>query len=124
MKTKVVEYIGRMQDGGAETLVKDYALLLDKEKFDVTVICEDYRKGSANYEILKKQGIRCLYTYGIFDYTCRALGRIFGSKFKAFLLQKYIAEIDPDIIHIHLESLASNTYFRHIVTCKKQFYFL
>ena len=45
MKKKVIEYIGRMQDGGAETLVKDYALLLDKDKFDVTVVCEDFKKG-------------------------------------------------------------------------------
>ena len=30
MKIKVAQYIGAIQDGGAETLVKDYALLLDK----------------------------------------------------------------------------------------------
>ena len=43
-KIKLVEFIGRIQDGGAETLVKDYALMLDKEQFDVTILCEDYKK--------------------------------------------------------------------------------
>ena len=105
MKTKIIEYVGRMQDGGAETILKDYALMLDKDKFDVTVVCEDYKKGSANYRILNENGIKCVYTYGKFDYTCRALARIIGPQFKARLLKKVIDEIKPDIIHIQLESL-------------------
>ena len=51
MKKKLVEFIGRIQDGGAETLVKDYALLLDKDKFDITILCEDYRPESNTYKI-------------------------------------------------------------------------
>ena len=37
-KTKVIEFLLTMGDGGAETLVKDYALLMDREQFDVTVV--------------------------------------------------------------------------------------
>ena len=51
MKKKLVEFIGRIQDGGAETLVKDYALLLDSDKFDVTVLCLDYKPESTNYKL-------------------------------------------------------------------------
>ena len=57
MKTKLVEFIGRLQDGGAETLVKDYALMLDKEKFDVWVLCEDYKKESNVYKTLKENNV-------------------------------------------------------------------
>ena len=40
VKLKVVQLIGSLNDGGAETLVKDYVLLLDEHKFDVAVIAE------------------------------------------------------------------------------------
>lgn len=105
MKTKVVEYISRIQDGGAETLVKDYALLLDKDKFDVTVLCEDIKKNSANYKILKENNVKLISTYGSFDIICRILARIFGNKFVSILFSKAIKIIKPDVIHTHLESL-------------------
>ena len=57
-KTKLVEFIGRIQDGGAETLVKDYALMLDKEKFDVTILCEDYRPNCAIYKTLVENNVK------------------------------------------------------------------
>ena len=62
MKTKIVEFIGRIQDGGAETLVKDYALMLDKDLFDVTILCEDYRKESNNYKTLLRNTLNCVYS--------------------------------------------------------------
>lgn len=105
MKTKVIQYVSRIKDGGAETLLRDYALLLDKSKFDVIVVCEDYKKNSANYKFLKDNKIKCISTYGKFDYTCRAIARIFGARFKAALVKKVIKKINPDVIHIHLESL-------------------
>ena len=37
-KTKVIEFMLTAGDGGAETLVKDYALLMDKEKFEIIVV--------------------------------------------------------------------------------------
>lgn len=105
MKTKVVEYISRIQDGGAETIVKDYALLLDKEQFDVTIICEDYKKNSANFRILRENGVKSIFTYGSFNYPHRLIARIFGARYKAFLLKKELQKINPDVVHIHLESL-------------------
>lgn len=105
MKTKVVEYITRIQDGGAETIVKDYTLKLDKNKFDVTVLCEDYKPNSANYNTLINNGIKVISTYGNFDIACRTLARIFGNAFISKLFSKAIKQIQPDVIHVHLESL-------------------
>lgn len=56
-KVKVIEFIQSMGDGGAETLVKDYALLMDKERFDVTVVVQHALEDSANLRRLKAQGI-------------------------------------------------------------------
>ena len=64
MKTKIVEFIGRIQDGGAESLVRDYALLLDKDKFDVTILCEDYRPNSAVYKALVKNNVKIVESIG------------------------------------------------------------
>ena len=36
---RVVFLIHGFNTGGAETLVKNYALLLNKEKYDLTVLC-------------------------------------------------------------------------------------
>lgn len=56
-KTKVIEFITSLQDGGAETLVKDYSLLMDKEHFEVTVVVLHDMEGSANLSRLQKAGI-------------------------------------------------------------------
>lgn len=56
-KVKVIEFIQTMGDGGAETLVKDYALLMDRERFDVTVVVQHAISDSANLQRLKEYDI-------------------------------------------------------------------
>lgn len=57
-KVNVIEFITTVSDGGAETLVKDYALLMDKERFDVTVVVVHDVDDSANWQRLREKGIR------------------------------------------------------------------
>lgn len=105
MKKKIVEYIGTIKDAGAETLVKDYALLLDKEKFDVVVLCEDYKKDSANYKILKDNNVKIISTYSPNVILNKIMYRIFGNRYRANLLRKELLKLKPDVLHIHLEEL-------------------
>lgn len=56
-KTKVIEFIQSVGDGGAETLVKDYALLMDRERFDVTVVVLHEVEDSANLRRLRENGV-------------------------------------------------------------------
>jgi len=56
-KVGVIEFILTLGDGGAETLVKDYALLMDKDRFDVTVVVLHALEDSANLQRLKENGI-------------------------------------------------------------------
>ena len=53
-RIKVVQLITTMADGGAETLVKDYALLCDKEKVDMRIVTWSEPLGSANERVLKE----------------------------------------------------------------------
>lgn len=105
MKTKVVEFIGRLQDGGAETLVKDYALLLDKDRFDVTVLCEDYRPESNVYKTLVENDIKIEAMYGWSFFFNKVFARLFGKKYVAILFKKAIRKLQPDVLHTHLELL-------------------
>lgn len=114
MKTKIVEYIGRIQDGGAETLVKEYALLLDKDLFDVVILCDDYKMESANYKILKDNNISVIDMFGANAFICKVLRRIFKGRFRAILFDKEIERIKPDIIHVHLESLETLRYSKKL----------
>lgn len=105
MKTKVVEFIGRIQDGGAETLIKDYALFLNKEKFDVVILCEDYRPNSTNYKTLVKNNVNIVVMYEKSFFINKVLARLLGKRYVSWLFKKYIKKIKPDIIHAHLELL-------------------
>ena len=40
-KIRLLHFVYNLNQGGAETIVKDYALLIDKEKFDVVILCHD-----------------------------------------------------------------------------------
>jgi len=104
MKT-IVELIGRIQDGGAETIIKDYALLLDKNKYKVVVICDFARKDSSIYKTLKDNNIEIIELYGNYPYLGRAISRLFGRKPVSNIFKRIIKRISPDLIHVHLECL-------------------
>lgn len=111
MKKKIIEYIGRIQDGGAEVLIRDYALFINKDEFEIIVLCCFARKESSVYKTLINNNIKVIELYGRFTIACRILARIF-KRFNSLLLSKTIKEIKPDVIHAHLELLESLYYSR------------
>lgn len=121
MKT-VVELIGRIQDGGAETLIKDYALLLDKKEFRTVIVCDFAVKKSATYKILKDNNVEIVELYGKFTTVYRILSRLFGRRLNASLFKKRIKDINPDIIHAHLECLETLYNARDSLNGIKLFY--
>ena len=115
MKTKVVEYIGRIQDGGAETIVKDYALALKRDNFDVYVVCRDYVKDSSIYKTLTKNNINIVSMYKEFNYPDRVLARLLGVKYVSNKLKNILDDIKSDVIHCHLECLESLYYAKESI---------
>ena len=122
MKTKVIEFIGRIQDGGAESLVKDYALKLDKDKFDVTILCEDYRPNSNVYKTLVNNNVKIVTMYERSFFVNRVLARLLGKRYVAYLTKKALYELKPDIIHTHLELLEVLYYLRNSLNGIKLFF--
>lgn len=105
-KCIVVEYLeGSLADGGAEALVRDYCLLLDKTKFLPIVVCDWIIKESAIYNRLKNSGIRIVSLYPRYSYFWRAVNKFFRREYIIRHLRKTLKEIKPDVIHIHLAAL-------------------
>ena len=103
-KKKVVQLITSMADGGAETLVKDYAMLADRNLVDMIIVSWREKLGSANERLLDEAGVRVVY-----------LGEIYRDKAEKSILYKavrrvrkytefrrLIKEENVDVIHVHL----------------------
>ena len=100
---KVVHFIHGLNTGGAETLVKDYALLLDKEKYDIQILC--YEHSDSPYEkLLRDSGINVIYVcdkmpfYGKKSIFAKIINRIM----QYMLIRRSIRKLAPDILHTHL----------------------
>lgn len=122
MRTKVYELIGSLGDGGAETLVKDYAIQLDKSKFDVTVVAWTRPEETANVKRLRENGIRILTVCNKPLLIERVLRKLFGKKYMAYCLGRRIEAEKPDVIHIHLENLQVVSYLSKKLKKIKLFY--
>ncbi len=92
---KIIHVIHGLSSGGAECLVKNYALNLDKKHFIVKVVC--FCRFDTPYEkILEKNGIDVVY---LLD---KNTPKVIYSLIKLIKLRKIIHDERPDIIHTHL----------------------
>ncbi len=103
-RVKVVQLITTMADGGAETLVKDYALLCDKERIDLSVIVWSGPIGSSNERLLREAGINVIYL-GIDAVNKPSSNPVIKAyrmvkKYKVF--RDEIIKGNAEVIHVHL----------------------
>lgn len=105
MQCKIAEFIGSIQDGGAETLVKDYALMLDKNKFDIVVIVLRRSLNTANDKILADNGIKivpiCKSNFILF----KVIQRLNYWWYVPYRLKKILQEENVNVLHVHLQLL-------------------
>ena len=105
LKYKVAQFIGAIQDGGAETLVKDYSLLLDRNLFDTIIITRWKGYNSANYKILEKSGIRMISIYPNNNTIFKVFNLIFGKFYIPYKLYEIIQQEKVKVLHGHLPLL-------------------
>lgn len=101
---KVVQFLHGLSLGGAETLVKDYALFMKKAGVDVVVLCYEYQ-GSPWDHILEENGVRV--TYIDRDIHCASFSRnlfvrIWRKILRTLYLRIFFCREKPDIVHFHL----------------------
>ncbi len=101
----VVEVIPSLAMGGAESMLRDYCMLMDKERFRLTVVVLTEHKHTPIEEALKKEGIRVIYI-GEMLFGERSLllpGRVIRRISRYILFRRIILNLTPDVIHMHLQ---------------------
>ncbi len=101
---KVMHIIYGLGAGGAETLVKEYALKLDKSLFNVVILCFNHVENSIYEKLLSDNNIRVIYVSDYMKYYNKknVLFRIINKIERYILIKKIIKKEEPDIIHSHL----------------------
>lgn len=104
---RVLELVPGLSMGGAETIVKEYCMRLDKNKFEIYVLC--LTRYNLPYEqVLSENGVKVFY---LNDYLWFKNSKNFFAKcvhfiqqkiFKYLLMRYFIRRIKPDVIHTHM----------------------
>lgn len=107
MRKKVLQFIHGLTMGGAETLVKEYCLKLDKEKYDVSVLCF-YQYHMPYEKLLEDAGISVTYIEDIDNYPKEGRGKAFKRVYlmlkRIWFVREYLKKEKPQIIHTHLNN--------------------
>lgn len=105
MKLNIAQFIGSFQDGGAESLVRDYCLLLDKTKFNIVPIVLRLTPDSANYKILMERGIRIIPIFKSNSLPLKIIQRLNYWWYVPYRLKKIMRQEHIEVIHIHMALL-------------------
>lgn len=101
----IIQYVGTLGDGGAETLVKNYCLLL-KENGHTPIVVTNYPPiDSANYKQLVKAGIEVVPVFEKFNLCNRLIYKLFKTTIFARRLLNVIRRFRPNALHIHMYNL-------------------
>ncbi len=118
----VAEFIGSMNDGGAETLVKDYALLIDKTKFSIEIFTIYGRDDSANSKRLKDANICIRSVFKKRTFFTIVVKKILGRWYIPFKIRKLLKLDEINVLHIHLDLLKYIRPIRKEIKTVKLFY--
>lgn len=123
-KTKVIEFTGKLQDGGAETLVKDYVSIIDKSRFEITVLVLYPDFSSANSKLVTDSGVNIITVYkkesGSLLY--RFLRKFNAWWYVPFKINKVFRTNKADVLHAHVGNLVYLSKVYRILENMKLFY--
>jgi len=102
---RIIQFLPSIQDGGAETLVKDYALSLNRDYYDVKIVSIYNAKNVANYKILAANSVKMISIYKKWNKINRAFNKVFGKLYIPHRFLRIIRYEKPEVIHVHMEML-------------------
>lgn len=100
-KTKIVEIIESLSDGGAQSIVKDYACLINKDEFEIVIYTIYPCEYSANYRQVVDAGVKVLSVYERYGLISKVLNRLYKRKYIVKRLRNFLMDYQPDAIHVH-----------------------
>lgn len=101
-RIKIIEYIPELYDGGAETLVKDYALMIDREVFDISIVVTECSKSSANLARVHNKDIPVIPIYPKWNIAVRVFNRLAGRLYVPYRLKKILERENANVLHVHM----------------------
>lgn len=105
MKYKVAEFITVIADGGAESIIKDYACMLDKNKFDTIVIARRTYKDSVNVKVIKENGGKVISIYKNNCFPMKVIQKLNDWWYVPYKIKQILIREKVDICHMHLNTL-------------------
>ncbi|EXJ23345.1 Glycosyltransferase [Alkalibacterium sp. AK22] len=118
MKQKIIQLIGHLQMGGAESLVTEYGMQIDRSAFELIVVTLEKEHHTSNEKKLKQADIRVIYLGDelLFPNSTRLLARLVHKMQRYYRWNKRVKKEQPHIIHSHLQT---NEYLIPLPTKKR-----
>lgn len=113
---KIIQFIPSLVFGGAETIVKEYTRLLDKNKYKVYVLLLGKRNNSVYEQYIGNlKNVEVISIGDILerDYHLSSIdliNRLYYKLHRNEVIERIINKIKPDVIHVHLELLRYLTF--------------
>ena len=105
MKYKVLELISTMGEGGAESLVKDYALMINKGAFDISILTVYHVKHSTTIPSLEEAGISVKSILPGLNIFWKLVKWTIGTFYVPYKILNYIRENEICCVHVHMNQL-------------------
>lgn len=122
MKTRVLFVITAFNDGGAESIVKDYCVNINRNLFDPAVLLIYNRNDTSNAKQINSNQIKCYSVYKRWTYVEKFIHRIFGSILIKKKYKRIINTFKPDVIHVHQGNLSYLQSCGELLRNKRLFY--
>ena len=105
MRRNILEFISTMTDGGAEALVKDYAIILKKLGVQIRILTVYGVSGTSNMNQLEKENIQVESLFpkcsGFYKFIKHTLGFVYVP----YRLYKTIKRYEISCVHVHMNQL-------------------
>lgn len=99
---KILQLIGALSTGGAETLVKDYAIHFGQDIDCTVAVLNKSKQPSANELQLKEHGVKVVNLADFVPFQTHLLGRVWGKYKRAQVLKRYLKQEGIEVVHAHL----------------------
>jgi len=117
MKKKIIQVVPAFNIGGAESLVRNYLLSVDRRKYDVEAFVTGMRLHTSIEEELENNSVKVTFLselYHVSNKLPKFARRILVALRWRRAVKRYFREAEPDVVHCHL-SVA-----RTLIVAKKE----
>ncbi|MBE5861850.1 MAG: glycosyltransferase family 1 protein [Lachnospiraceae bacterium] len=104
-KVVVAEYITEIVDNGAESLIRDYAIMMDRSKIEPIVIVHRYHPESANEKLLRENNVKIIALYPHWNLPVRIIKKMTEKWYIPFKLNRIIKKEKIQVVHAHMRVL-------------------